>query len=177
MAPVIQLVRRGQPRRAGAHHGNFLPGPLGRAAALHAAGGERVLNHTQLVVPDGHRVAVQPADTRVLTGGGADPPGKFGKVVGFEKAAQGMAPVSGPKHVVPLRNQVVKGAAEDLPFVEHPRLTVRRAAVHAPPALPGADAVGLGKMKFVPVLHPLQGRALRIVLTGIVQESGNFTHM
>ena len=177
VAPAVQLVRRRQARRAGAHDADLLPGPLGRAAALHRPGGEGVLNDAELVVPDGDGVPVQPADAGPLAGGGADPARELREIVGLQQAAQGVEGVPRPDHVVPLGNQIVEGTAEGPSLPLHARLAVGDAAVHAPPPLLPPEGLRQGDVKGLPVPDPLLRGPAGGLLPRIVQKSCCLSHV
>ena len=174
--PVVELIRRRKAGRTGPHHRNFFTGILGRSVPPYRLPGKGLLNNSQLIFPDGHRVAVYAADTGSLAGGRTDPAGKFRKVVGFQQPLQGVGGISGVDHVVPLRNQVVERTAEGSALVEEARLAEGHAAVHASPSLLTALPVGEGEMKLLPVLYPLQRRAAAGVPAGIFQKSRRFSH-
>ena len=176
VAPVVELVRGGQPRRAGAHHGHLLPGPLGRAAALHSPLGVGVLNDAQLVVPDGDALAVQAADAGPLAGGGTHPARGLREIVGFQQAAEGVAGVSGVDHIVPLRDQVVQRTAEDAPLPVNAGLAVGYAAVHAPSSLLPPDLLRQRKAERLPVPHPLLRRTVRDFPPDIFQKTCDLSH-
>ena len=177
MAPVVQLVRRRQARRAGTHHADLLSGPLGRAAALDRLGGKGVLDDAELVVPDGDGIAVHPADTGPLAGSGTDPSGELREIVGLQQTAQGVEGVLRPNHVVPLGNQVVKGTAEGPSFPLHSRLAVGHAAVHAPAPLLPPDRGPQGDAEGLPVPDPFLRRAAGGLLPVILQKSSCFSHI
>src|SRR5699024_8413579 len=87
-----------------------------------------------------------------------------------------MAAVSLPGHIVPLGDQVVEGAAVDLPLQRHARLTEGYAAVHAPAALLLPLLLGEGKVEFVKVADALPRRPGGILPAGIVHKSSGFSH-
>ncbi len=173
---MIQLVRRRQARRAGTHHRHLLSRPLRRTAAPHRPGGKGLLYDAQLVVPDGHGIAVHSADARLLAGRRADPPGELREIIGFQQAAQGMRGVPRMDHVVPLGNQIMQGTAKVPPLPPDAGLAEWDAAVHTPPSLFPAGIRRQGDAEGLPVPDPLQRRAVRLPPV-IFQKSSDLSHI
>ena len=177
VAPAVQLVRCRQARRARAYHADLLPRPLGRPAWAELPGAKGRFDDAQLIVPDRNGVPIDAADAGVFAGGGAHAAGELRKAVGLQQPAEGVAPVAGEDHVVPLGDQVVQGTAKGLSLIYHPRLAEGDAAVHAPGALLAPDLLRQGKVELLPVPDPLRRGPAAILPAGIFQKAGGFSHV
>lgn len=112
-----------------------------------AAGLPRPVDDRDLDVLDGDGRLVDAQHARRLAGGGAQPPGELGEVVGGVQPLVGGAPVPAVDEVVPLGDEVSEGAAV---------VAERDAAVHAAGRLPADDRQqGAGDVDLVPVLDAL----------------------
>ena len=176
VAPVVELICRGKAGGAGAHHRHLSVRILRRAAAGHLLLLEGPLDDAQLVIVNRYRLAVNAADTGLLAEGRAHPARKLREIVRLEEPAQRMVKVTVHNHVVPLGDQIMEGASEGFALKLHAGLTVRYAAVHTAGPLLHPLFFGNGQIEFVPVLHPLQGRAQFIFLSGILQKTCGFSH-
>ena len=176
VAAVVQLVRRGKPRRAGAHDHDVLARDVAREARLHQAVCKGVFDDAALVVMHGDRLVMQAAGAGLLAEGGADAAGELGEVVGLQQAGQGVAVVAVHEHVVPLGDQVVQRAAELLSLKEDARLAEGHAAVHAPRALFQPLRTLDGDIDVLPVGGALKGRAAPVLTARIFHKPCRFSH-
>ena len=163
-----QALGGGQAGRAGADHGHPAAGVAPRRPRPDPALGEGPLADAQLQLPDGHRAGVDRQRAGALAGGGADPAGELGEVVGQLQAQPGLAPAAAVDRVVALRDQVAQGAAQ--------RVAEGHAAVHAAGPLPGELLAGGGQGDLPPVADALFHAAVAGRQARVLQEAGGLAH-
>ena len=165
MAAVVKLVRRCQAGRAAANDSDLFPASEGGDKGLHPAVGKGGLNDIEFVVMNGHRLAVHAVDTGLFTEGGADAPCKLREIAGLEQSGKGMPLVSRVDLIVPLRDQVVQGAAGHHSFETDGALAHGHTAVHASrPLLPASLCIQWQMQLFV-ILDSLPGIPVGIFLS------------
>ena len=176
VAPVVQLVGNRQAGGARTYHRYPFSAAHRRDPWNHPAVLKAGFDHSQLVVIYRHTVPVHAAGTGRLTQRGADPPGKLREIIGFGKPGQGLPPVAVVDLVIPLRDQVVQGAAAVSAAEIDPGLAERHTAVHAPrrlnSPLPGFQT----GMELFKVPDPFQRVIRWIDFTGVFQKTGRFSH-
>ena len=86
VAAVVELIRHGETRGAGADDGDLLVRSVVGEARLHVAVLERVLDDGALVVVHGHGRVVESAGAGLLAEGGADAAGELREIVGLQKS-------------------------------------------------------------------------------------------
>src|SRR5207249_3470483 len=147
---AIELRCGAKSRRTGADDGDFSAGPgfgrFGSDPTFFPA----LIDDGTLDVLDRHRRGVDAEDTRAFAGGGADPAGKLGEVVGLVQSVERFAPEAAINQIVPLRDQVVDRAARRHAADQCARVTERNAAIHATRALLAELWVLQVIMKLVP---------------------------
>ena len=85
MPSVVQLVRRGEARRAAPDDRHLPAASVLRDPGLHPAVLKRRLNDIELIIVDRDRIAVHAADAGLLAERGADPAGKLWEITGLEE--------------------------------------------------------------------------------------------
>ena len=132
-----ELLRRGQPGRAGADHRDRAPADAAaEGRGRHPALGPGPVDDLHLDLLDRHRVGVDAEHAGGLARRRAEPAGELGEVVGRVQPLGRGPPVAAPDQVVPLRDQVAQRAAV---------VAERDAAVHAPPGLALQIALGANR--------------------------------
>src|SRR6185437_15911117 len=116
---------------------------------------------------DGHRRVVDVERARRLARRRADAAGELGEVVGGVEDVERLAEVPAINEVVPLRDDVVDGAAA---------LAERDAAVHAARPLPADRLIGHREGELLERAHALRDRELRRLLPGDLEEPRRLTH-
>ncbi len=153
MPGLVERVRAGHARRAAADHRDLFAGAvLGRGRA-DVALRERVFDHRQLVLADGHRVVVDAQHAAVFARGGAQPPGEFGEVVRVLEDIVSALPVTALDLVLPFRDQAAHRAVG---------VAERHAAVHAALGLIAAHVLGKLRFDLFVVQDALAHRAIAV---------------
>jgi hypothetical protein len=124
MPGPVELLGRRQARGARAHHRHPLAGPLFRRRGF---GGDPALvegpvDYRELYLLDGYGIVVDREHTSRLARGGAQHPRELREVVGSVQPVYRLTPAVPVDQVVPVRDQVPKGAAD---------VAERHPAVHA----------------------------------------------
>src|SRR5262249_9575524 len=135
VAGAVELGGGGQPGRAGADHGDLFASAFEGRLGHHPAFLKTFVDDGAFDGLDGDRGIVDAQDTRALTRSGADAAGELREVVGLVQPVKGFLPQAAVNKVVPLRNQVVDGAAAGHAFDQGASVTEGNAAVHAAGAL------------------------------------------
>ncbi len=168
MARAAQLLRGGQPGRAGADHGHG-PARLDRGRPRHdPALVEGAVDDRDLDLLDRHRVALADLQhARGLARRRAQPPGELREVVGGVQLVDRLAPAVAVDEVVPVRDQVPERAAV---------VAERHAALHAARALVAQALDGERVDELLVVRRALRGVALRRVDPGDLEEGSELAH-
>jgi hypothetical protein len=101
--------------------------------------------------------SLMPSTQEPSHGRGADAAGEIGEIVGLVQAVERFVPQAAINQVVPLRDQVVDGAARGHAAEQRAGVAKRNAAIHAARALLAQFLLVQVKMEFVPVADALQG--------------------
>mmetsp|Transcript_25040 Transcript_25040/g.57656 ORF Transcript_25040/g.57656 Transcript_25040/m.57656 type:complete len:649 (-) Transcript_25040:4165-6111(-) len=159
VAHAVELISSSQAGGATANDSDADVGAgLGRAGAdgarLPAPVGDGVLD-----VLDGDRLSDKAGDARSLTGRWAHAAGELGEGVGAQEPVQGAAVIIVVDQSVPLRNEVVDGAAGV-------GVAVGRAAIHAPLCLllPFRRMLLDGLVNLAEILEAVSGRSVGLGL-------------
>src|SRR5437660_299503 len=167
MAGAAELLARGQPRWSCTDDGHALSGAQLRRFWPDPALLKCPFDDCFFNLLDRHGRLVDAQYAGSFARGGADAPGKFGKVVGRVQHADGFAPAIAVDQVVPVWDDIADWTAG---------VAERYTAIHAARTL-GADLV-LGEIKIdlEPVVDPLgDGTPLRH-FPRVFHETGVFTH-
>jgi hypothetical protein len=168
VARAAQLLRGGEPGRAGADHGDGAAGLEARRARDDPALVERAVDDRDLDLLDRDRVAL--ADLQHaggLAGRGAELAGELGEVVGRVQLVDRLAPAVAVDEVVPVRDQVAERAAV---------VAERHAALHAARALLLELRHRRRDHELAEVLDPLLRVALRAQDPLDAQEGAELAH-
>ena len=125
---------------------------------------------------DRDRVVVQTEGARPLARSGTDAARELGEVVRLVEANGRLLPLAAPDEVVPVRNQVVHGAAGGHSPDELPRVAERGPAVHAARTLPAERRLGNRGVPLIPVPDALLRPAGGSGLAAELEESGRLAH-
>jgi hypothetical protein len=151
VASGVELGGSGEPGGTGADDGHFLAGALAGRGGADPAGFPALFGDGILNVFDGHGGTGDAQHAGSLAGGGANPSGEFGEVVGLVESLQGFLPQAPVDQVVPFGNQVVDGATAGHATDGHPRVAEGGAAVHTAGSLGLEPVVGHMQVELVPV--------------------------
>jgi len=157
MSGGVELGGSGQPRRPGTDDRHLLPGALARRRGRNPARFPALFSNGILDVFDGDGGLNDAQHAGPFAGGGADPSGEFGEVVGFVEAIERILPASPVDQVVPLGDQVVDGATAGGAVHFHACVAEGGAAVHAARALGLQVFLGHVEVKFIPVANAIGG--------------------
>src|SRR5262249_24491061 len=158
-----ELLCAGQARRARAHNGDGLARRARRWPWRDVAVLPGPVGDDGLDVLDRHRGLADGQHAGRLAGGGAEPPGELGKVVGGVQPLARGRPVASPDEIVPFRDEVPQRTAV---------VTERDAAVHAASCLRPDDRQQASPVvDLVPVPHPLLDGAAGTVLARGCEEA------
>jgi hypothetical protein len=109
---------------------------------------------------DRHRRVEDAQRARAFARRRADATGELREVVGLVQAVERLAPEAAVDQVVPLRDQVVDRAAGGHAVDQLAGVAEGNAAVHAARPLRAQRRLLQVQVEFVPILHPLQRRAV-----------------
>ena len=168
VATPIQIVRRRQPRGAGAHHRHALSRAHGGDAGLNQSPSEALFNQVELVVAGGDG-AVVGKHARLFAQRRAHAAREFGEAGRLGQAADGLLDLPAIEQIVPLRDQVVQRTAVV-------RLAVGHAAVHAAGRLLAALFVRAQGVQEFKVLHALSLRSEGIFKALVFQKTCRLSH-
>ena len=176
VAPVVQLVGGSQSRGAGADDRHPLAAAHCGDPGLHPAVGKAFFDDGQLVVVHRHTVAVQAAGAGGFAERRAHPARELREIVGLRQTGQRLPPVAVPDLVVPLRDQVVQGAAAEHAAEIGAGLAEGHAAVHAAARLADALLLIQGRMKLRKIADALHRLHAGIHTAFKFQKSCRFSH-
>ena len=111
VAGATKLLGGSEAGGAGADDGDAALGALLRRLGVDPALAPGALDDADLDLLDGDGVVVDAEDAGRLAGGGAEPSGELGEVVGGVEALDGIAPVAAVHEVVPVGDDVAERAA------------------------------------------------------------------
>jgi hypothetical protein len=143
VAGLIELIGAGETGGTGADDGDGLSGAFGGGWGVTQPSSQPRSMIAHFDVLDRHRRLDHAEHAGALAGGGADAAGELGEVVGLVQALERFLPATAVDEVVPLRDEVVDGAAAGHAGDDVPGVAERRAAVHAARAL-GARCASSG---------------------------------
>ena len=152
---AVQLLGRGEARRAGSHDGHLLPGADGRRLSRHPASANARSTIADLDGLDGHRVVVDAEHARAFARRRTQPPGEVGEVVGRVQAIDRRS-ASGRDR--PGRSSPESGCPAGSPGDR----TGCRSPCSARPAV--RARLGIRQIHFAPVVKPLCDRPRRLLL-------------
>ena len=167
VAGPVQLIGRGQTRRARADDRHLLPRARGRRPRRHPALVPGAIDDRGLDRLDGHRIVVDAEHARPFARRRTQLAGELREVVRRVQPLDRRLPAVAIDEVVPVGNQVAERAA---------LMTERNAAVHAARALRLELARRIRQIDLAPVLDALGDRARRVLLALNFDEPGRLTH-
>ena len=162
VAGAAQLLRGRQPGRAGADHGDLLPGQRRRGPGDDPALRPGHLDDLLLEHGVDDWLAADSEHAGRLAGRRAEAPGELGEVVGGVQALRGVLPAALVGEVVPFRDEVAEGAGA---------VAVGDPAEHAARSLGGSLLAGEGLVDFPPVPHAGGHRPVGRAVAALGEES------
>ena len=177
VAALVQVLGHRQARGAAADDGHALAGAgRGRGGVEPALGVARLYDGV-LVLPDGDAAAGHiAAGAGGFAEGRVDPARELRETIGSPQTAERQLPLALIHEVVPLRDEVVQGAAGGHAADHHACLTEGDAAVHAACRLRLLLLPGEPDVKFVEILDALQRRNIRAGLARVIHKTSEFCH-
>jgi hypothetical protein len=176
VAGPVQLRRGGEAGRSAADDRDPKAGAGERRLGDDPALAESPFDDLGFDHLDGHGRLVDAERARAFTRRRADSPGELGEVVGLVEADDRLAPLAAIDQIVPLRDQVVDGAAQRQAVDQRAGVAVGDATVHATRALVAQRLLGVVRVRFAPVLDSLQRRADVGRLAFELHETGRLAH-
>ena len=170
MARRVELRGRGQTRRSRPDDGDAPARPRRGRIRHHPALRKAAVDDGHLDILDGHRRVGDAEDAGAFARGRTHAPGELREVVRLVQTIERLAPAPLVDEVVPLRNQVVDGAAVI-------GLAERDAAVHATGALGGQTRFVVRGVDLVEVEQPCRGVPIGRRFAHELLESGCLAHV
>ena len=166
---AVQLVRRGEPCGARAHHSHLLPGSRSRLTRRFTQPSSNarsmIATSTALIVTGSSLI---PSTHDPSQGAGTQPPGELGEVIGRVQPVDRGLPAVAIDQIVPVGNQVPERAA---------LMAERHAAVHAARGLLLQFGLLVREIDFPPVVHALLDGARRVLLAVNLDEACGLAHV
>ena len=100
---------------------------------------------------DGYRRFTDTHRAGTLAGSRTDPAGELGEIVGLQQPLERLLPQSPVNQIIPLRDQIIDGAAGGHPAQQSAGVAVRRAAIHTARPLDLQFFIRKMKVKFLPI--------------------------
>src|ERR1017187_1272978 len=176
VAGTVELRGGGQAGGAGADHRDFLArahlGRLGQHPALLPT----ALDDRELDVLDRDGRAVNAEHARALAWRRTYAAGELRKIIRLVQTLERLAPEPAVDEIVPLRDQVVDGAAGGHAAEQLAGVAERHAAIHAARALVPELLLFHVVVKLVPVTHALGRSPVHGQLPQIIDKASWFSH-
>jgi hypothetical protein len=176
MTGASQLLRAGEPGRAGADHRDLLAGLLGRQFRLQPAIVPGAVDDRAFDGLDGDRAVDDVERAGGFARRRADAPRELRKIIGRMQVARGFLPIALIDQIVEVGDLVVDRAARRARRYRAGAVAIGDAAIHAARRLVPGFFLGQRDDEFLEMLHTLGDRAVLAVVPFDLEKTCNLAH-